>query len=353
MNEVKRALIMALLLAVSAASARQADGTLGILRVPNDGFPAVAVPGTGFQVVTTEPAEISLVDAAGNVVPGLTKADGEDGVCTIAAGTPPGAYGIKAISGDKEDVTRRSVYVIDPPAEYYIVAHITDVHVGNTRRERPAVDVFKDMLAAVNDSGASFVVITGDITDNGTPEQFRQFLDILATCRLPTYVCPGNHDRTGQNYEMFFGPTWYMFRYGEDSYLSIDTKDFVMADDLGPQNAYLQIWRRATRGSRWSIGFSHRYDYAMGMRAQIALFVDDPLDMFVFGHYHGRMPEDMGKTVPWSNTRLVMTPAAADGLYRLMDVAPQGIRPREPQKLAAPQPSAPPAPPSAETTVTK
>ena len=61
----------------------------------------------------------------------------------------------------------------------------------------------------------------------------------------------------------------------------------------------------------------------MGVRAQMILFVDDPLDYFVCGHTHREPGERDG--IPWGITRLVMTPAAIDGKLRLMQVDNAGL----------------------------
>lgn len=38
------------------------------------------------------------------------------------------------------------------------------------------------------------VVVTGDVTDHGRPEQYRVAAEALARCPAPVNVCPGNHD---------------------------------------------------------------------------------------------------------------------------------------------------------------
>ncbi|OQB27423.1 MAG: hypothetical protein BWY09_03190 [Candidatus Hydrogenedentes bacterium ADurb.Bin179] len=90
------------------------------------------------------------------------------------------------------------------------------------------------------------------------------------------------------------------------------------------QNGLLHLYRRQLRASRWSIGFTHRYDVSMGMRAQLSLFVDDPLDYLVYGHYH-REPGE-GDGIPWGNTRHIMTPAAVDGKMRFLLVDAEGVK---------------------------
>lgn len=333
------AMMVVAMLPAPSVQARQADGTLAIIQTPNNGFPAMVMPGETFEAVLTKTATLSLIDAAGNAVPGM-KVEPADKAgtrfhCAIDTTVAQGTYALEAVAGDERDRTNRAVFVMGLPAEYYAIAHLTDVHTGSDRHPRTAADIFRDVITAVNDSDALFVLITGDVTESGTPEEFQRFIELLDTINKPTFVSPGNHDREALNYERFFGPLYYMFRYHLDGFIAVDTKDLLMADDLGPQPADLTLWRRATRACRWSVGFSHRYDPLMGMRAQLALFVDDPLDLFIMGHIHRELPEDHSHKVPWGTTGLVATPATVDGTFRLFDVTPKGIAPQPVQKAAA------------------
>jgi predicted phosphodiesterase len=321
------------------AAAREADGTLGLLITPNNGIPALIQSGGTFEAVSRESCLLKTVGDAGafdvtakwqDLPGGLKKAN-----CTVPGNVPPGTYTLEGRAGERLDTNTRAVYVYDAFPASYSFAQVTDTHIGAAKDNRPAADIVRGVLAAVNESGAAFALVTGDLTDGGEPEQFRGFLDVLDTCRVPTYVCAGNHDRNGDAYERVFGLTHYAFRFGEDGYLAVDTKDFLVADDLEPQTADLEVDRRAIKAARWSIGFTHRYERDMGMHAQIALFIDNPLDLLLFGHWH-RENTDAEKTVPWAgwrhSTRIVVTPAAVDGKMRLFDVTPVAVTPRELQK---------------------
>jgi hypothetical protein len=147
-------------------------------------------------------------------------------------------------------------------------------------------------------------------------------------------VCAGNHDRKELNYEKTFGPLVYSFTYGPDGYLVFDTKDFLTAGQLDPQMADLQRLRRKIKPSRWSIGATHRYEPTMSMRSQLTLFVDDPLDVLLFGHWHR---ESEQSHVPWGTTPIVATPAAVDNTWRLVLVTRTGIHPQDVQTLSPPQ----------------
>ena len=329
-------LILVPLLAASGAVARQPDGTLGLIRTPNDGIPVMVLPGTTFETVLTSQAALRLANAGGqyelsvewNALPGGLA----NGRCTVPPETPEGMYAIEVSVNGQTDRNERAVFVRASFPESYVVAHLTDTHIGAERGKRSPSDVLRDAINVLNGSEAAFVVITGDLTDGGEIAQFQEFLRMLDTSTLPTFVCPGNHDRQGLNYESFFGSLTYVFWFGRDGYLCFDTKDFTTADDLGPQDTYLEIFRRLIKPARWSICLTHRYEPDMGMRSQIVLFIDDPLDHLIMGHWH-RANEDNEKMAPWGATTLTVTPATVDGFARMFDISGKGVKPRPPQRI--------------------
>jgi len=71
----------------------------------------------------------------------------------------------------------------------------------------------------------------------------------------------------------------------------------------------------------------------MGIRAQLILFVDDPLDYVLYGHYHREAGEQDG--IPWGKTKIIMTPAAINGMFRLIMVNEQGLHPQESVQAAS------------------
>lgn len=330
---------MILLILCAAAQARTADGTLGAILTPNNGMPAVLRAGESFEAVLTENLPVTLAGGGRMILvseEAKALAGGRYSVrCVVPPGTPAGAYAIGAMAreGGEADSTPRSVFVVPEFRDYYVVAHLSDTHIGKLREDRPdPLATMSQIIAAVNASDASLVLITGDLTDRGQPEEFQGFLRVLDTCALPTFVVPGNHDRNERHYERHFGPLYYGFRFGPDAFLCFDTKDYLTADECGPQDLALYRMRRAQRDARWSIGVTHRYEAAMGPRSQWTLFVDDPLDALFFGHWHRENTEEE-KAVPWGTTRFVVTPAALNGEFRLIDMASFGIRPRPVQRV--------------------
>jgi predicted phosphodiesterase len=325
-----------------AAMARQPDGTLGLLQTPNNGIPAVALAGESFEAVLLQQAELRLADASGQRSAPLETVWKElpggrfQARCVIPANATPGLYALEATANGQTDRTARAVCVRGEAPEYYVIAHVSDTHVNSGEKRESSVAMLKAVIDAINRSDAALVLITGDLTHGGQPDQFQTFLELLDTCVLPTFVCPGNHDRAGLNYEQFFGPLTYRFRFGLDGFLAFDTKDFITADDLGPQDTDLYLFRRELKPCRWTFGVTHRYEQMMGMRSQLILFVDDPLDFLLFGHIHRENTREES-IVPWGTTRIHAVPAAINGAYRLIDVAVGGILLRPVQNATAPK----------------
>ncbi len=317
-----------ILVIAGKSNARNADGTLGLLRTPNNGTPVILTAGNTFEVVLEGEAKLTLsgnagtlgLDVAWSSLPGGLKR----GQCAARMSLTPGFYTIHAETATGIDTNNRSVYVLDKFPESYQIAHITDLHIGGSSTPDTKTDLLQSVIETLNTSDAAFALITGDLTENGDPAEFQHVLELLDTCRMPTYVVAGNHDRKDNNYQKFFGPLPYAFLFGEDGYLAFDTKDFLIADEMREQNGLLHFYRRQLRAARWSIGFTHRYDIAMGIRTQLCLFVDDPLDYLFYGHYHRDPGEKDG--IPWGNTRHILTPAAVDGMMRFVEIGPSNVK---------------------------
>jgi 3',5'-cyclic AMP phosphodiesterase CpdA len=92
------------------------------------------------------------------------------------------------------------------------IAHLSDIHFGGE-----LTDAVEASLQAVADFEPTVVVVTGDITANGLPREFRAARDWLARLKPPALVTPGNHDtpywnlplralRPFDRYQRYIGP---------------------------------------------------------------------------------------------------------------------------------------------------
>lgn len=325
-----------LVLVPTLAVARQPDGTLGIVRRPNNGVPALVLAGGTFDALLTERASLRLAGVRDSVELSANWTELPGGLaqarCHVPEDLPPGVYTIMADAQGRKDSTPRAVYVIESFPETYLVAHVANLNVGSHQRDAdPAVAVMADVDA----SDPAFVLISGNLTLSGGLDQFRRVLTMLDACARPTFVCPGGRDRQSRAFDAMFGSVPYAFWFGKDGYLAFDTSGLVPAHGLGRHDAGLELLRRAIKPARWSVGFTHCYKPQMGMRSQVVLLIDNPLDALLCGHGPVDGPEGVARA-PWGRTGIIVTPPGAAGWSRLIEVTLEGVRPQEAQRVAPP-----------------
>ncbi|HMJ01227.1 MAG TPA: metallophosphoesterase [Gaiellaceae bacterium] len=88
-----------------------------------------------------------------------------------------------------------------------LIAQLSDVHVGGARYRE---DLLRTAIAEINAAAPDVVVVAGDLTDDGYPDQYPEAKEELAAiaCEHVVYV-PGNHDARNVGYVLFedtFGP---------------------------------------------------------------------------------------------------------------------------------------------------
>jgi len=315
----------------AAALGRDASGVLGLLIRPHDAQPAVVAPGETFDVLARNPAALALagqdrvpLDAEWRPAPPW----GHTASVVVPAALEPGTYALEAEAAGQTDRTPRAVYV-QAAADAYTLAHLAG----------PAVDGGTDAakfdgLLAEAAADADLVVVTGPLTALGRQEDCLRFLAALEACPKPVIAVPGGAEVAQPTTTAYFGPPVYTLWYGPDAYLAIPAGGGGTIDALDGTLTALESGRRAIAAARWAVGLVHQVSPAMPMRAQLSLFVDTPLDHVLSGAL-ATMPDAAGVPIPWGETRLTVTPPAAEGRYRLLAVSARGIEPG---------PALPPAP---------
>jgi 3',5'-cyclic-AMP phosphodiesterase len=82
-----------------------------------------------------------------------------------------------------------------------LIAQLSDVHVGGSRYRR---ELLQAAIAEINAAGPDLVVVAGDLTDEGYPDQYPQAKEDLARLACPQLVLvPGNHDARKVGYLHF------------------------------------------------------------------------------------------------------------------------------------------------------
>jgi 3',5'-cyclic AMP phosphodiesterase CpdA len=91
-------------------------------------------------------------------------------------------------------------------------AILTDVHIGSAGRD----DLLRIAVKEINELAPEFVVIPGDITEDGEPDQFRLVKGIFDELESPYYVVMGNHDAVQRSTREATGERFYEETFGEE-----------------------------------------------------------------------------------------------------------------------------------------
>lgn len=96
-----------------------------------------------------------------------------------------------------------------------LIAQLSDIHVGGARYRQ---ELLRAAIAEINAADPDLVVVAGDLTDEGYPDQYPVAREELAALTCPQIVrVPGNHDARNVGY-LFFEDTFG----GRDSRLGLE-----------------------------------------------------------------------------------------------------------------------------------
>ena len=105
-----------------------------------------------------------------------------------------------------------------------LIAQISDVHVGGGRY-RP--ELLRTAIEEINAAEPDVVVVAGDLTDDGYPDQYPLAREELSRIAAEHVVCvPGNHDARNVGYLRFedtFGARDSRLRVGELALVAVDS----------------------------------------------------------------------------------------------------------------------------------
>lgn len=92
-----------------------------------------------------------------------------------------------------------------------IIAQFSDLHITTAgRRNEYSIDTAAGLSRCIEHLGAldvapDLLVISGDLADEGVPEEYQRLRAMLAAVRIPLCLMPGNHDRRGPLRQAFSG----------------------------------------------------------------------------------------------------------------------------------------------------
>lgn len=90
--------------------------------------------------------------------------------------------------------------------------HLTDLHIGNPNQKdehlwsdtTQTLEHVKSLIATLEPQ-PEFIVVSGDLTNNGQVEEFHELKRLLADIELPVVLALGNHDTQEKFYEIVLG----------------------------------------------------------------------------------------------------------------------------------------------------
>ena len=90
--------------------------------------------------------------------------------------------------------------------------HLSDLHIGNPNQKdehlfsdtTQTLEHVKSLIATL-DPQPSFIVISGDLTNNGQVEEFHELKRLLSDIEVPVLLALGNHDTQEKFYEIVLG----------------------------------------------------------------------------------------------------------------------------------------------------
>lgn len=305
--------------------ARDDEGKLDLILSPNNTRPSLVLPGMSFEVLARDAVELELVSEGGVYSLAVEWADlaggVAQGICVTPEDIPPGEYSLRGSNAFRSDRNFRSVYVYEQYPETYRVALLSEMRIG--AEEGRDTQVYRS-IQAINGSGASIVLVTGNLTADGKADQFALALDFLDGCALPTFVYPGEADLAEGLAQVVLGKMPYAFRFGPDGFLGHRLAVSLETDWTG-STGRLHALRRFMRPLRWSVGILGRYRVGLSVREQLILFNDDPLDYVILS---GQDSADGGAfEFPWGRTKAYWGPRGGRGAVEYYEVGVRGIVP--------------------------
>lgn len=95
------------------------------------------------------------------------------------------------------------------PDSRFVIAQLSDIHCGDPRFDPHLAE---KCVRIVNEAQPDLVLVPGDLTASGYPEEYDEAKALLGRLPGPCYVVPGNHDERNVGwriYERLIGDRWH------------------------------------------------------------------------------------------------------------------------------------------------
>ncbi len=140
------------------------------------------------------------------------------------------------------------------------IAHISDLHLTGHNFVKSWSENLQTLL---HEAGPDFLIITGDITDEGYVYEYERAAYYLENLRLdcPRFIVPGNHDARNEGYrafEAFFGTRYPTYEDDRIVFLGLDSTEPDIDDGHVGRENYALI-RETLRGKQKKFLFLHHH----------------------------------------------------------------------------------------------
>ena len=123
----------------------------------------------------------------------------------------------------------------------FTFAIFSDLHLSDTLSQNS--EDLQNAITEVNaNKNLAFVLITGDITDNGDTKSLRLAKTLLNELKIPYYIIPGNHDTRisesgGSDFTSIFGDQHFRLFFNGYLFLGINSSPMLQLEDghISPQ----------------------------------------------------------------------------------------------------------------------
>ncbi|OAG28036.1 metallophosphoesterase family protein [Thermodesulfatator autotrophicus] len=139
------------------------------------------------------------------------------------------------------------------------IAHISDLHVSGHNYMKPWGE---NLITLLEDMGPDYVIVTGDLTDDGYLYEYELAHYFLQKIKFTTFVVPGNHDARNEGYQLFeefFGTRFPSFENEKIVLLGIDSTEPDIDDGHVGRENYPLIKEKLGPSQKFKIMCLHHH----------------------------------------------------------------------------------------------
>lgn len=182
------------------------------------------------------------------------------------------------------------------------IVHASDFHFTGPHFQPELWERFKEWIGR---NRPHLLVVTGDVTDDGYPQEYQVAKEYLDSLEVEYLVVPGNHDARNVGYEVFeeyFGPRWKVWRMDRVVILGGDSSEPDLDDGhIGRENYPLMREIFQQHAGDFTIFALHHHllpipgtgrerNIPVDSGDVLKILTEDQVDLVLSGHKH----------VPWA-----------------------------------------------------